>query len=179
MGREPFATPAERSAQAMAKMTPGTLRGASRIATPGRAVGRPKRVPATAPLFTPFFGMHSRRPLLGGSLSDEYISDVTWTMVGLRVTGTNPSGSLLRCFFTEGTGDGFSIMAMFDTADVDIDVTIPPTFGPQDIYGLHQFGCFAVDAGAPDDFALDFWAFTDGADFAQDDAFVQVGWPHE
>lgn len=139
MARAPFATPAERSAQAMAKMTPGTLRGASRIATPGRAVGRDKRIPPTAA--RPFgwvFTTSGPSVSYWGARSSMWTSDTTAVALGITVTATHFGDEPVEFYFAYDYGCNYDVV-------VGEIVTIPPGVGPQTISRAYPTG---GDSGA-------------------------------
>ena len=179
MAREPFATPAERSAQAMAKMTPGTLRGASRIATPGRAVGRPKRIPATAP--RPFgwtFTTDAATVPYWAPSSAFWISDVTADVLGMTVTATHTGDVPVEFYFAYDYACNYDVV-------VGSIVTIPPGAGPQTFtlafagasmqpdryYHFHARG---LGIGPPDTYLTDVSA---SVTLAGDHLAVHVDWP--
>jgi len=139
VARDPFATPAERTAQAMAKMTPGTLRGASRIATPGRAPGRPKRIPATAPLPSGWvFTTSGPVASADGPRSSQWTSDTTADALGITVTATHFGDVPVEFYFACDYACNYDVL-------VGEAVTIPPGVGPQTISRAYPTG---GDSGA-------------------------------
>lgn len=140
MARAPFTTPAERSAQAMAKMTPGTLRGASRIATPGRAVGRDKRIPPTAARSSGWvFTTSGPVASADGPRSSQWVSDTTAVALGITVTATHFGDVPVEFYFASDYACNYDVVV----GDI---VTIPPGVGPQTISRAYPIG---GDAGPP------------------------------
>lgn len=179
MAREPFATPAERSAQAMAKMTPGTLRGASRIATPGRAVGRDKRIPPTAPrAFGWAFTTNGPAAVYWGPRSNQWTSDATADALGITVTATHIGDVPVEFYFAQDYACNYDVV-------VGSIVTIPPGTGPQtftlaftgaSIEPGHYYFFYArgVTLGPPETYLADVSA---SVTLTGDHPNVHVGWP--
>lgn len=102
MGRDPLTSPAERTAQAMRKMTPGVLAGASRIATPGRTPSRAKRIPTTTappttalPQYLATNGFDYDESAMGWISTDHWLCTADVDALSAEMYGTQASGNPL------------------------------------------------------------------------------------